>query len=141
MKEIKKISLLSVAEFAGILVGGIYLVIGVLMSLVYFVMGIFVLESSDVIGLGSGILATFLLALLVGVLSFIIGLFIAWLYNLTAKLIGGIKIELSDRIEVIKEEMKEEVKPQMFTTPPQVEVDDLVDKIPAEGIDDTFKTY
>ena len=49
--------------------------------------------------------------------------------------------KIMDEYLVIKEEMKEEVKPQMFTTPPQVEVDDLVDKIPAEGIDDTFKTY
>ncbi|MBT3689844.1 hypothetical protein HOE31_02020 [bacterium] len=128
MLEIKKLGILSIAKFSAILMSGVYLVVGVVISIFYFIMGIFVLKTADFISLGSGILANFLLAILVGISSFVIGAIVAWLYNMTVKFVGGIKIEFSDGAKEIKKEQ------------PQEEVNNLIEGVPTGENEDTFSS-
>lgn len=90
MKMIKKLDILSVAKVMGVLYGGIYLVAGLAVNLAYLFLGIPALKQFDILGFGSGVLATLMLALLVGSIAFIAGAIMAWLYNFAAKIVGGI---------------------------------------------------
>src|SRR3989339_60875 len=94
MMEIKKIDILSVAKFCAFLVGGVYLAAGVVISLVVAVLGLPAIQSFDLLNLGSALLATLLVAIMASAVSFILGAILAWLYNIFAKLMGGVKIEL-----------------------------------------------
>jgi len=94
MMEIKKIDILSTAKLCACLVGGIYLVAGVFISFVVSILGIPVMQSFDVLSLGSALLATLLVSMVMGAVCFIFSAIFAWLYNILAKLIGGIKIDL-----------------------------------------------
>ncbi|MFA6305008.1 MAG: hypothetical protein WCV73_01000 [Patescibacteria group bacterium] len=93
MKTIKKFNILSVAKVAGILNGGLYFVIGLVVNFGVLVIGIPALNSVDLLGFGSGILAVLLLSLLIGAVSSLIGAMMAWLYNISANLVGGIMWE------------------------------------------------
>jgi len=96
MKTIKKIDILSIAKIFGMVSGGIYLVAGVVVNLAVLVFKIPIDKRFDILGFGSGILATFMVALLVGAVIFTVGAIIGWLYNVTAKLIGGIHVQIED---------------------------------------------
>lgn len=95
MQHLKKIDILSAAKICGLISGSIYLV----GSLAVIIFGsLFVSQESlnrfDVLGFGSTLFATILFALLVGAVNFIIGALAASVYNLAAKLSGGLKVEL-----------------------------------------------
>ena len=90
MKVIKKVDILSVARVTGIIAGGIYLIAGLFINLMVLIFGLPALNNIDILGFGSGVLATFLVAVVVGAVSFIMGAIWAWLYNLAALLVGGI---------------------------------------------------
>lgn len=99
MKSIKKIDIISLAKFIGLLSGGIYLVAGLAINIAVLIFKIPATSKFDILGFGSGALATFLVALLVGLANFIIGAILGWLYNVSANFIGGLKIELEDAAE------------------------------------------
>jgi len=104
MKVIKKIKVLSIAKIFAIVTGGLYLAV----VLVVIVFGSVIVGDSsmissvrgfgrfDFLGLGTNIIATFLFALIIAAINFFIGAIIAWLYNATAALVGGIEIELEE---------------------------------------------
>lgn len=97
MKSIKKVEVLTVGKILGLVTGGVYLIVVILIV----TLGTLIFDSSDfsrldVLGFGSTVMATFLFALLIGVVNFIIGIVIGWLYNLTASLVGGIHVELEE---------------------------------------------
>ncbi|MBN2112068.1 hypothetical protein JW707_03120 [Candidatus Woesearchaeota archaeon] len=90
MKTITKIGVMSVAKIQALLTGVMYL----LMGLVATIVGIRNPEIIQQAGLqaGWGYVLTYTITGLVG--GFILGLVIAYLYNLLAPKIGGIQIEI-----------------------------------------------
>ena len=90
MKVIKKIDILSVAKICGLICGGVYLLAGLVVNLAVFVFSFAVLHLYDFLGLGSSILATMLLAVLVGAVAFLLSAVVAWFYNVAAGFVGGI---------------------------------------------------
>jgi hypothetical protein len=129
MKMIKKLDILSVAKVTGVLYGGIYLVAGLAVNLVYLFLGIPALKQFDILGFGSGILATLMLALLVGSVAFITGAIMAWLYNLSAKIVGGVMWQ-----ETIVDDLPplsgQKIEPEhlFLSHKPQSEVNDVLGK-------------
>jgi hypothetical protein len=140
MKEIKKIDILSIAKISGLLMGGIYLVAGLVVNVAVLIFKIPVTAKLDILGFGSGILATFMVALLIGAVNFIIGAIAGWLYNLTASVVGGIRIKLEDLVEhqIIQEIKKSKESPTMghedliSSSQPQAEVNHILQKSPSE---------
>ncbi|MCX6785361.1 MAG: hypothetical protein NTZ18_00735 [Candidatus Komeilibacteria bacterium] len=129
MKMIKKLDILSVAKVTGVLYGGIYLIAGLAVNLAYLFLGIPALKQFDLLGFGSGILATLMLAVMVGAIAFIAGAIIAWLYNLTAKIVGGImwqEITVND-LPMIKGH-KTEPEHLFVSDKPQTEVNNVLGK-------------
>ena len=120
MKLLNKIEILSAARCLGLLVGGIYLFVGIFINVVVFIFGIPAIKTLDFMGLGSGLLATLLMALLAGAICFLLGAVLAWLYNLAAKLGGGLKIELTNITEGDRQPTA--VKPN-----PQEEINHLIE--------------
>ena len=92
MVEIKRIGVLSMAKIQALVMG----VMGILLGLIYAIMGIFygVTNNSFLIGFGLGVLAIILVPLMYGGFGFVCGAFGAFVYNLIAKWVGGIDIEL-----------------------------------------------
>lgn len=136
MKEIKKVDILSCAKVTGTMFGGIYLVAGLFINLVVLFFSVPALKNFDILGFGSGVLATFLVALLVGSISFILGALLGWLYNLAASLVGGIIwLEIESAKSMFKKtngQINDESKN------PQAEVDNLL--IKEEPKTDTFSS-
>jgi len=110
MKEIKKIKALSVAN----IMAGIYATIGFFMAI-----GVAISTMTNIVAqkdfagsilivtlfnIGTGILLGLVVALVIGFLGWIFGYVIATLYNIFAKRFGGLKIELREVEEDIKEE-------------------------------------
>ncbi len=122
MKIIKKLDILSLAKIMGLLHGGIYLVAGLAINLSVLIFG---LEGLDLLGFGSSILATLLVALLVGALSFALGAVFAWLYNLAAKIVGGVAWE-----EVVLapnyQKKSDQDLPSLFKPKPQDEIEHIL---------------
>ena len=133
MMEIKKLDILSVAKLCAVLVGGIYLVAGVVISLVVAILGIPALQTFDALSLGSALLATLLVSMVMAAVCFIFGGIFAWLYNQFAKLIGGIKVELTEVENTIvkfknldkkaTQKLAEETKVE---NTPQNEIDEII---------------
>jgi len=93
MPRIKSVGVLSIAKISGI----IYTLIGLLfipLALIGGLAGVASGQKSGVLG-GIGVLAIAVLApIFYGVLGFVAGAIGAFLYNLAAKWVGGIEIEL-----------------------------------------------
>lgn len=127
MKVIKKVDILSVAKFTGFLAGGVYFAAGLVISLVVFILGVPAIKSLDFLGLGSSLLATLLVAILAGAVSFIGGAIIGWLYNVCAKLIGGIHFELEEAEDgLMKKIIKSKEGEKKLPASPQEEVNHLI---------------
>ncbi len=113
MKEIKKINKISLANVTAMIYG----VVGFFVSVCVFVFSL----TSAVIGDGSrgsligfvffNIGLTLLVALIVSIITSIIGwlvgLLLAIFYNMFASRLGGIKIELKDNEDSVKNEIKD----------------------------------
>lgn len=130
MRVIKKLNIISVARILGVIHGGIYLVVGLLINIVVLLFGIPTFAEFDFLGFGSGILATFLMAILVGAISFVLGAVMAWLYNLAAALVGGLAWEESGKITTLENKRPD----------PQAEVNQLIDSSKIKESDDTFSS-
>jgi len=130
MKVVKKIDILSCAKITGIVTGGVYLVAGLFINVAVLLFGIPALSNFDILGFGSGVLATFLVALLVGSISFVLGAIWAWLYNLAASLVGGVAFYETEREARMFKPKKKKKKGNNA----QDEVNNLI------GKDDTFSS-
>ena len=97
MKKIVKIGTMSLAK----ILGGIYAVMGFVFGAIislFFVLGgaVFSGQDGSSAGLFFGVGSIIILPIMYGLLGFIFGLFVGWLYNVIAKHVGGLKIELED---------------------------------------------
>ena len=95
---VKRIGVMSSAKLSGMLYALIGLIIGAFVSLVA-VLGVAFGVSSEspfgaLGGLIFGVAAVIALPILYGVIGFIAGLLMAALYNLVARIAGGLEIEL-----------------------------------------------
>ena len=99
MMELKKIKILSLAKIAG-LFGVIYgLLSGIFVSIIYAGKGSIpgLTEELGVVVNQLGYFSLIILPVLNGAIYFLAGMIIAFLYNLIAKNISGIQIELVDK--------------------------------------------
>ncbi|MFW9882334.1 MAG: hypothetical protein ACFFG0_55440 [Candidatus Thorarchaeota archaeon] len=95
MKTIKKIDPLSFAKISGVLYAILGFIFGLIFSLVALISSLFSSSEGKVFaGLYGGGLSIIISPIIYGVMGFLMGLVSAWLYNLAASWIGGIKIEL-----------------------------------------------
>lgn len=100
MQEVKKVGIWSVAKIS--------LLFGVLFGILYGLYAAFILPSIvaanpelaaqfGTMQSGSGLMIFFIVLIYMAVVSFIVGIISALLYNLFAKLVGGVKIELKTK--------------------------------------------
>ena len=144
MKVIKKVNVLSIAKLSAFLVGGIYFFVGLVIGLLVFILDIPVAKNFDILGLGSAILATLLVAVLMGVFSFLVGGILAWLFNIFSKYVGGIEFELEEAsIRQSKASKKKKKKAllkderSMFSKPtPQKDIDKLMKNSDLDSADE-----
>ena len=92
---IKRIGPISCAKISGALYAILGTIIGGVVSLIALAGG-FASESAEGAGIGAGIgvAAIVVFPILYGCLGFVGTLFIAWLYNIGAGLVGGIEIDV-----------------------------------------------
>ncbi len=106
MKEIVKIDAVSLAKVIGLITGGIYLLIGIIINLIVLIFGLGSITGLDFLGFGSGIIATVLVSIIVGFIAFIIGLLAGIVYNFIAGYFGGIIVLFEDRT-IVEERLRE----------------------------------
>ncbi len=90
MKVIKKIGVLSFAKIEAVLMA----IVGLAYGIIFAVFGGGALTEAGAIGAGYGVLGIIILPIMYAVMGFVLGAVGAYLYNLVAKRIGGIEIEL-----------------------------------------------
>ena len=95
---INRVGPLSVAKLAGMLYAAFGLIFGAIISLVALAGGM--ASSSDEPGAAAmgaifGAAAVIVLPILYGGMGFVMTLLMAWLYNVTAKVVGGVHIDVS----------------------------------------------
>ena len=98
MVKIKKIGVLSLGKILGIL----YAIIGLIMGIFFTLFALVGLVSSSG-GLGTlrilfGVGAIILLPIFYGVLGFVSGILMAFIYNLVASWIGGLEVETESSV-------------------------------------------
>jgi len=100
MMTLRRIDPLSLAKVGGLLYALIGLLIGALISLfaVAGAMSIAQDASDEFVGLVFGVGAIFVLPVFYGAMGFVGGLLSAFLYNLAAKFVGGVVLDLEPRI-------------------------------------------
>lgn len=96
MKELKKIDIFSVAKLQAILMVVVGLVLGIFSAIFAIIFGT-ITESTRLIVSSKVIPMIFLLPIFYGILGFVMGAVGAFLYNLIARWVGGIKVEFSER--------------------------------------------
>jgi hypothetical protein len=106
MKEIVKIDAVSLAKIVGLITGGVYLFVGIVINLIVLVFGLGSITGLDFLGFGSGIIATVLVSIMVGFTVFILGLIAGFVYNLIANYFGGIIVLFEDR-SIVEERLRE----------------------------------
>ncbi len=100
MKEITKIEILSMGKVHALILAFLGLIIGLLVGLIGAVVGSFAAAYGGIpafLGAGFGILAIIVFPIMYGILGFLGGIIVAVLYNLVARWVGGIEIELKDK--------------------------------------------
>jgi len=106
MKEIVKIDATSLAKVIGLIAGGIYLLIGILINLIVLIFGLGSVTGLDFLGFGSGLVATVLVAIIIGASCFIVGLLAGFVYNFIARYFGGVIVLFEDRT-IVEERLRE----------------------------------
>lgn len=96
---IKRVSPVSAAKIGGVLYAGLGLIVGACVSLIMMAAGGAAAVSGEesggaVVGMIFGAGAIIIMPILYGVLGFVVMLISAALYNLAARLAGGIEVEL-----------------------------------------------
>lgn len=93
MQEVKKLGVLSVA----LMVGALYAVLGFIFGIIFAIVGAAafgLIEGAGGYGFLFGALAIVFFPIIYGILGFILGAICAFLYNVLAGWLGGIKVEL-----------------------------------------------
>ena len=106
MKEILKIDAISLAKVLAVITGGVYLVVGVIINIGVLFFGLGSMSSLDFLGFGSGLIATVLVSIVVGLFSFFLGIFMGFIYNLVANYFGGVIVLFEDR-SVVEQRLRE----------------------------------
>jgi hypothetical protein len=99
MVQLKQIGVFSCAKVSGILYAAMGLIIGLFMTLFSLALGSLMEsagESGGIFGVFFGVGSIILLPIFYGVLGFIGGALMAWIYNLIAGQFGGIEMEFED---------------------------------------------
>jgi hypothetical protein len=98
MKKIKRVGILSLAKFQAVMMGAVGLVIGLMAYLVQaLLLGGTPAEAPEAqLAAAFGPMAIILFPVAYGIMGFIVGAVGAALYNLIAKWLGGIEIEIKD---------------------------------------------
>lgn len=96
MKEIKKVDAKSLAKMLGILYFVFGFVAGVFLFVVFVLIGTDAQEFSQVEAFVFGFGAPIALPVVYGVLGYVFGFVVAWIYNAIAQSFGGIMVELDD---------------------------------------------
>ena len=100
--EIKRVGVLSTAKILGALYAALGLLIGLLYACAFLAVGVGGLVESDAglfgIGVGGFFLILCLSPIIYGLIGFIAGAIAAVLYNVLAGVIGGIELELAEKI-------------------------------------------
>lgn len=94
MKEIKKVDAKSLAKMLGILYFVFGLVAGIFLFVLFVLIGVEGEELSAFEQFIFGTGAPIALPIMYGVLGYLFGFIVAWVYNAIAAQFGGIKIEL-----------------------------------------------
>ena len=91
MITIKRVGVVSVGKILGLLYALMGLIVGIIVSSISLIGGAFVEEVSvsSIFGIG----AILYFPIMYGIMGFISGVIMAFLYNLTAGWIGGIEVE------------------------------------------------
>lgn len=97
---IKRIGVLSAAKIGGVICAALGLIIGVMFFLVYSVLGAAIgmgsgHDSGAIAGMmgGFGVISVIAFPIMYGIAGFIGGLIQAFIYNLAAGFIGGLRVE------------------------------------------------
>ncbi|PIZ98891.1 MAG: hypothetical protein COX77_03195 [Candidatus Komeilibacteria bacterium CG_4_10_14_0_2_um_filter_37_10] len=106
MKEILKIDAISLAKVLAVITGGVYLVVGVIINIGVLFFGLGSMSSLDFLGFGSGLIATVLVSIVVGLFSFFLGILMGFIYNLVANYFGGVIVLFEDR-SVVEQRLRE----------------------------------
>ena len=106
MKEIVKIDAVSLAKVIGLITGGIYLLVGIIVNLVVLVFGLGSITGLDFLGFGSGLIATVLVSIIIGFVLFVLGLLAGFVYNFIGNYFGGIIVLFEDR-SIVEERLRE----------------------------------
>lgn len=94
MQEVKRVKILSVAKISlltGVLFG---LIIGILVAVASSMTSADQLSSAGIPSFLSGPLAIIALPIFYGIMYFVVGIISAAIYNLFAKMVGGVQIDL-----------------------------------------------
>ncbi len=95
---LKRIGVMSCGKILGALYTGIGLVLGLIYGGIILVVSLFGLGdlegASPFVGIGLGLGVVLLAPILYGLLGFIGGMLMAALYNFTARIIGGLELEI-----------------------------------------------
>ena len=99
MKQVvRSVEIVSVGKAMGVIYAGIGFVVGCIFALVSMFGGLAHLASDrpgmGVIGMFLGVGAVLFFPILYGILGFLMGLLMSFLYNLAARVTGGVEIEL-----------------------------------------------
>lgn len=94
MKEIKSFDVLSVGKIYAIVMAIIGFLAGIIIALVGSAASTF--SRPGMWGAGLGVLSIIILPIVYAILGFIFGIIGAAIYNLVAKWVGGVKIELKE---------------------------------------------
>jgi hypothetical protein len=98
MKKLNRIGVLSLAKFQGLMMAGMGLLLGLMFGATSSLLGGLVSQSGQDLGAmaGAGWLLALILPVVYGVMGFVMGAIGAFIYNLVAKVVGGIEIEIKD---------------------------------------------
>ena len=99
--EIKKMGVLSLAKIYTVIMA----IFGLILGAIFTIISLMVSSAANVEGLGGyGVASIIILPIFYGVIGFVSGALGAWIYNVAAKTIGGVQIELAEVAEPVKKE-------------------------------------
>ncbi len=99
-QEIKKIDPVSMAKIYGITLAIFGLFLGLCLSLLSLIGGSMMADEMGVMGVAFGASAIIVIPLFYGVMGFLAGIIGAAIYNVVAKMVGGLLVEFSTDDEI-----------------------------------------
>lgn len=98
MKKINHLGVLSVAKFQGAMMALMGLLLGIMFAGMGSLLGGLIAQSGQNLGFmaSGGWFLVLILPIIYGVMGFVMGAIGAFIYNIVAKIVGGIEIDLID---------------------------------------------